>query len=358
MPTFDELSFSSVLNALQNVLGENSLQSVSIALGLFLGVYIVLRFIKHSIIGRLKELSKHSKFVYDDVVLQYLHGMQKWFLLLIALVIALQPLTLPDFVDTGLRVLFLIAVVYQVIVLLDELIFTAVNRHLSKEDGTNTLPGVFRVVIKLSLWIIGGLLIISNLGIDITSLVAGLGIGGLAVSLALQNILSDLFSSFSIAVDKPFEEGDFIIIGDHLGTVKHIGMKSTRLTALSGEEIVISNAELTSVRVRNYKKMQRRRILFSVGVTYDTPPEKLKKLNTIIREAVESQDNVEFDRTHFKEFGDSALLFEVVYYMTTSDYNTYMDTQENINLHIHEQCAKVEIEMAFPTQTVYVKKEE
>jgi len=219
-------------------------------------------------------------------------------------------------------------------------------------------PAIINVSVKFVLWAVGILLILSNLGINVNSLVAGLGIGGLAISLALQSVLGDLFSSVSIAVDKPFEEGDFIVVGEHKGTVKKIGLKTTRVEALQGEEIVLSNTELTTARVQNFKKMHRRRVLFHIGVTYDTPIEKLKKVEDIIEEACgEHKEKVEFDRVHFQEFGDSNLIFEVVYYMQVSDYNVYMDTQESINFKILEEFEKEGIEMAYPTQTLYVKKD-
>ena len=237
------------------------------------------------------------------------------------------------------------------------ILFILIGAQFRKRNPQSELPGIFRISIRFLLWSIGALLILSNAGVDITSLVAGLGIGGLAVSLALQNILSDLFASFSLAVDKPFEIGDFIVVGEHKGTVKHIGMKTTRITALEGEEVVISNAELTSARVQNYKKMQKRRIVMSIGVTYDTTPEKIERANAIVKDAISLQENAEFDRSHFKEFGNSALVFEIIFFMLTSDYTVYMDTQQAINMEIHQKFQEEGIEMAFPTQTVYVKSE-
>ena len=202
----------------------------------------------------------------------------------------------------------------------------------------------------------GLLLILSNLGFDITTLIASLGIGGVAIALAVQSILSDLFNSLSIYVDKPFTVGDFIIVGDHMGTVQKIGLKTTRIQALQGEEIVISNSELTSSRVRNFKQMQKRRIVFAFGVTYDTSTEKVKKIPEMVKNAIDPLEKAEYDRAHFKNFGDSSLDFEVVYYVLTGDYTEYMDIQQSINLRIMEEFEKEGIEMAFPTRTVHLVK--
>ena len=185
---------------------------------------------------------------------------------------------------------------------------------------------------------------------------AGLGIGGIAIAFALQNILSDIFASFSIYFDKPFKVDDFIIIGDDKGVVKKIGIKSTRIQTLQGEELVISNKELTESRVHNYKKMERRRIVFVFGVTYETPTEKVKKIPSIIKDIIEKTELADIDRVHFKEFADFSLNFEVVYYLKTSDYAEYMDTQQEINLAMKEHFEKEQIEFAYPTQTVFVHK--
>jgi small-conductance mechanosensitive channel len=200
------------------------------------------------------------------------------------------------------------------------------------------------------------LLILSNIGVNITSLIAGLGIGGLAIAFALQRILEDFFSSFSIYFDKPFEEGDFIIVGSDMGVVKHIGLKTTRLQTLQGQELVISNKELTDSRVNNYKKMKKRRIVFTFGVEYSTPVAKMKKINKIVEAIFKKIEGADLDRVHFKEFGDFSLNYEIVYYVKTGDYLEYMNIQQEINLTLKQQFEKENIEFAFPSQTIYMKK--
>ena len=209
-------------------------------------------------------------------------------------------------------------------------------------------------VLKLILAAIAVLLMLDNIpGVEITALVASLGIGGIAVALAVQNILSDLFASLSIVLDKPFVIGDFIIVDGYLGTVEHIGLKTTRLRSLSGEQLVFSNNDLLQSRVRNYKRMAERRIVFSFGVTYQTPADKLERIPELIRRLIESQETVRFDRAHFQGYGDFALNFEVVYYVLDPDYNRYMDIQQAINLEIFRTFRQEDVEFAYPTRTLY-----
>ncbi len=177
-----------------------------------------------------------------------------------------------------------------------------------------------------------------------------------SIAFALQSSLSDFFSAFSIYTDRHFEIGDFIVVGEYSGTVTNISIRSTRLKLLSGEELIFPNKELTSGSVRNFRKLEKRRITFTIGVTYDTSTEQLRKSPTIINEIVKNNKFAEVERVHFTEFGDFALKFLVSYYVTVADYTAYLDTQQNINLAIKEAFDREGIEMAFPTSTVYVKK--
>ena len=210
--------------------------------------------------------------------------------------------------------------------------------------------------LKAILWVVAVVLVLSNLGYNVSTLIAGLGIGGIAIAFALQNILGDLFASFAIYFDKPFQVGDYIIVDDDAGTVKHIGIKSTRIQSRQGEELIISNKELTEARVHNYKKMEKRRIVFTFGVIYETPTQKLKKIPNIIKEIVGKTETAEIDRVFFKEFGEFGLNFEIVYFLKSSDYALFVETQPKINLAIKDSFEKEGIEMAYPTQTVFVKK--
>jgi small-conductance mechanosensitive channel len=210
------------------------------------------------------------------------------------------------------------------------------------------------LITKFILWSSILLLALNNLGINVTSLIAGLGIGGVAVALAIQNILGDLFASLSIVLDKPFVIGDFLMIGDFMGSVEYIGLKTTRIRSLSGEQLVFSNSDLLGSRIRNYGRMFERRVVFSIGVTYQTPRERLKLIPEIIREAIESKSKTRFDRCHFMKYGDYALMFETVFYVLSPDYNAYMDIQQAIYFEIHERFEQEQIEFAYPTQKLFV----
>ncbi|HMN45496.1 MAG TPA: mechanosensitive ion channel family protein [Povalibacter sp.] len=213
---------------------------------------------------------------------------------------------------------------------------------------------IIAFIINVVIWALVAMLTLENLGVDITALVAGLGIGGIAVALAVQNVLGDLFASLSITLDRPFVVGDFLIVDDFLGSVEYIGIKSTRLRSLSGEQIIMANSDLLGSRVRNYGRMNERRVVFPTRVTYETPVELVEKVPALIRRIVEEQNNTRFDRSHFQKHAPGSLDFETVYYVLSADYNKYMDVQQAINLALHREFAKLGIEFAYPTQKLYV----
>ncbi|MBU1133767.1 MAG: mechanosensitive ion channel family protein, partial [Candidatus Omnitrophica bacterium] len=218
-----------------------------------------------------------------------------------------------------------------------------------------SLKGILGVV-KVIVWGLAIVFFLDNLGFKISSVIAGLGIGGVAVALAAQAVLKDLFSYFSIIFDRPFEVGDFIIVGEYLGAVEYIGIKTTRIRSLGGEQLIFSNTDLTDSRVRNYKRMEKRRVVFRLGVTYQTPQDKLKQIPKIVENIIKNVKDTMFDRAHFFSYGDFSLIFEVVYYVLGSDYNKYMDTQQEINFGLKEELEKQGVEFAYPTQTIYVNK--
>jgi small-conductance mechanosensitive channel len=209
----------------------------------------------------------------------------------------------------------------------------------------------------VSVWAIIFLLALDNLGVNITALVAGLGVGGIAVALAAQNIIGDLFASLSIVLDRPFVPGDFLAIDEFYGDVEKVGLKTTRMRSLSGEQIVFSNNDLLNSRIRNYGQMVERRIVFSVGVVYQTPHEKLQQIPSIIEDIIVKQELARFDRAHFKQYGDYSLNFEMVYYVESSDYRLFMDIQQAVNLEIFRRFAEEGIEFAYPTQTLFVDRQ-
>ena len=259
---------------------------------------------------------------------------------------------LGTFVFAAFVILFSFAVIRFLVAVVNELFRNAAVRteHL---DLSRIRP--LRSISIFLIWIAGLLFLLANLGFDITAVVAGLGIGGIAIALAAQALLGDLFAYFVILFDKPFELGDFLIFGDILGSVERIGVKTTRLRSLGGERIIVSNSDLTNSRVRNYKRMENRRVVFKVGVVYGTPLEQVKEIPALLRTAVEQEELAIFDRAHFASYGDWSLVFEVVYNVASPDYNLFMDIQERINLAIYESFSEREIEFAFPTQTVHLE---
>lgn len=335
----------------------NAVKSWVIALGVF-GLFLIAFKVLQSVISRrLKKLAEHTKTDLDDTLIVIIETIRPPFYFFLAFYLAINFLALSPFVQAAINTVLIIWVVYQAIVAVQVFINYIVRKSIEKEDKSNqaaiqTLSKIAKVV----LWLVGALFILSNLGVNVSSVLAGLGIGGIAIALALQNILGDLFSSFAIFFDKPFVVGDFIVVGEQWGVVEKIGIKTTRLRSLRGEEIVISNRELTSTLVLNFKQMKERRVLFKFGVTYDTPPEKLREIPDIVKNIVQSVKLARFDRTHFKHFEDSSLGFEAVYYVEAPDYAKYMDINQEIHFKIHEVFSEKGISMAFPTRTVHLHK--
>ncbi len=341
----------------ETVIFGNAIIDYVYATGVFFIFVILFKGFQFFILNKLKNLAKKTKTDLDDTFIRIVRNIKPHFYYFLAFYFATYSLAVSVFFKKIMVGFLVVLVVYQIIVALQILIDYAVGKRIDVSDDTTTDSALSTIakIAKISLWIIGVLLVLSNFGVNITSLVAGLGIGGIAIAFALQNILSDLFSSFAIYFDKPFQVGDFIKLGEDAGTVEKIGIKTTRLKTPQGEELVISNQELTSARIQNFKQMEERRGLFVIGVTYDTPKSRLEVIPVILKEIIESVDGIRFDRAHFKEFADSSLNFEIVYFVSTNNYMQYMDAQQEINLKILEKFEKEGIEFAFPTQTVYTK---
>ncbi|HKJ92378.1 MAG TPA: mechanosensitive ion channel family protein, partial [Longimicrobiales bacterium] len=270
-----------------------------------------------------------------------------------------QLLQLPSKTAAGARIAVFFAFLLQLAlwgnVFIARLIHNYAKKRLEDDAAMATTVRFAGFLARMTLWIVIVLVAMDNLGIQITTLVAGLGVGGVAVALAVQNVLGDLFASLSIVLDKPFVIGDFIIVGDLMGTVEHVGLKTTRLRSLGGEQLVFSNSDLLNSRIRNYKRMFERRIVFSFGVLYQTPRETLEKIPGVVREIIEALEDTRLDRAHFARFGPSSLDFEVVYYVLKPDYNTYMDRQQAINLELMRRFEDMGVEFAYPTQTIFLE---
>ena len=352
METFQEL--------LKQTFWSNTVQSYLIAFGIFIALIIIFKIFEKIILIQIEKWAKKTTTDIDDEAVKILESIPDAFYMLISVYIALQFLVVNITVSKILNALLIILIIFWGTKAVSNLIEFALYKMSSKKGEKRTEKNstyfALSLVAKIILWTTGILLLLSNLGVNITALVASLGIGGIAIALALQNILGDIFSSFSIYFDKPFEIGDYIVIGDQKGTVKRIGLKTTRVQSLQGEEIVISNRELTSAQIRNFKKMKKRRITFEIHATYDTPSAKSKKIIKIIKYIFKKVKLCTLDRVHFKEFGSSALIFEIVYFIDSAEYGDYMDKQQEMNFAIKKEFEKEGIEMAFPTQTLHVNR--
>jgi small-conductance mechanosensitive channel len=338
----------------------NTLKTWTIALSVALASFVILSIFKKVIYRQFRARAERTTADIDDFIADLIGRIEFFFLLMIAVFLGSGFLSLPSTVRTVINKLMVIALLFQGAIWGNGLFdcWRERSRKQKKEEDAASLTTyeALGFLVRVVLWSIVLLLVLDNLGVNITALVAGLGVGGIAVALALQNILGDLFAHISIILDKPFVLGDFIIVDNHLGTVEHIGIKTTRLRSLSGKQIVFANSDLLKSRIKNYKQMEERRAVFSLGVTYQTPAEKLAAIPGMIREAIEAQDLTRFDRSNLKEFGNFSLNFENVYYIQTPDYNKYMNIQEAINLAILRRFEEEGIEFAYPTQTIIMEK--
>lgn len=294
----------------------------------------------------------------DDAAAGVLNATGRWFVAVVALLAGAQALSVPESGAVMLARGLALAVILQAGLWLNAGIRGWLQGYVGERRGVDataaTTAAILGFVARIVLWSLVLLMVLDNLGFDVTALVASLGIGGVAVALAVQNILGDVFASLAIALDKPVVIGDFIVVGDVMGTVERVGLKTTHLRSLSGELIVLPNSDLLSSRIRNYKRMFERRVLFSFGVTYQTPPASLQRIPGLVRDIITGQELARFDRAHLAVFGASALEFEVVYFVRDPDYNKYMDVQQQINFGLIAALDEAGVEFAYPTQTIHL----
>ncbi len=305
--------------------------------------------------------TKKTKTTLDDNILSAVKAIIIIMIVIFGIEYALSPLSILEPYNETLNGVFLVLQIMLgafAVTRVANIIIDWYDSKTANKEGKNShhLLFLLKKIIQILVFIFAILIILYVFQVDLTGAVVGLGVGGIAIAFALQSTLSDFFSAFSIYFDRPFEIGDFIVVGDYSGTVTNIGVKSTRLRLLQGEELVISNKELTNASVRNFRKLEKRRVTFTLGVTYDTKSEKLRKISEIIKNIFESVELADLDRVNFTEFGDFSLKFLIIYYVNSSDWGKYLETQESINFAIKEAFEREGIEMAFPTNTVYLKK--
>lgn len=341
-----------------SILG-NTVLSYLTSLAIFIAGMAIVYVFKRQVLSRLKKWADSTETSADDLLVK---GIEKSLVPVAyfgVFYIALHTLTLSQEFKNGLR----IATIVLLTVLVVRAFIYAVNfgleSYLKKSADSSgsekQLRGI-RGLVNFVIWVIALVFLLDNLGVKISAVVAGLGIGGIAVALAAQAVLGDLFSYFVIFFDKPFEIGDSIVVGDKAGVVEQVGIKTTRIRAVGGEQLVFSNKDLTDSCVHNFKKMEKRRIVFKLGVIYQTTAEQLKAIPPMVKDIIDKQADATYDRGHFAAYGDFSLNFEFVYFVNGSDYTKYMDIQQAINLAIFESFEKAKIEFAYPSQTLFVSK--
>lgn len=331
---------------------------------IFIVSIVILKIFQMIILSKLHKLALRTKTDFDDVLIEVFKKIKPPFYFFASVYLSTRVLSIADIVTKVLFFLFVVAIVFEVIQALARLMdyFTRkyIERNKEKDEDTQhaeSMARLMQLIVKVVLWFVGIILILSNLGVNVSSLIAGMGIGGIAIALALQTVLGDLFSAFSIYIDKPFKVGDRIQVGTDFGTVEKVGMKTTRIRTLQGEQLIISNQELTNTRVQNYRRMEKRRSKFSLGVLYETPAEKLEAIPKIIEEIIDKNESARFDRCHFVDYGDFSLLFEIVFFVDSGDYGKFLEAKQNINMEIFKRFDKEGIGFAYPTQKIFVDKE-
>lgn len=337
----------------------NSLEAWLVAGIAFAVIAAVLVIVRTILARRLEKIAARTATTADDAIVDLLRRTRYFFILTAAVAGAAIFLDLPTRALAVGHLLGTIALILQIAIWGNGLITFWFRNYAERKADTDlssrTTIAAFSFVARVILWVMLALVALDRLGFNVTTLITGLGVGGIAIALAVQNVLGDLFAALAIVLDKPFVVGDTISVDNFTGTVEHIGLKTTRIRNLSGEQVIFSNADLLKSRIRNFKRMQERRVVFNTGVSYDTPPDVIARIPSMLREAVEAQQQVRFDRSHFTVFGDSALQFETVYFVLTSDYLVYANTNHAVNLAILRRFADQGIEFAYPTRTIVLK---
>jgi small-conductance mechanosensitive channel len=336
-----------------------SMGNLAMAAFAAIAVYLAMTLALRVAISRLGRLAAHTSARADDGIVAVLGSTSHGLIALAALLVGLGMLDLPERWASRVGQLWFLALALQVALWANRAVSITLRRHTERHSapGVHTATAAATLIswgVRTLIWAMVLLAMLSNMGVNITAFVASLGVGGVAVALAAQSVLGDLFASVAIAVDKPFEVGDFVTLGNVAGTVEMVGVKTTRIRSLSGEQVVMSNAELLKQTVSNYKRLLERRIVFTFGLTYDTTPDQAEEVPRIVKSIVESSDKLRFDRAHFKGFGESSLDYEVVYIVLDPDYTLYMNEQQRINLELMRKLAELGTSFAFPTRTLYV----
>lgn len=344
------------MNLWDKIFFGNSTRDWLIAAAIIAVSFILIQALKRSVLKRLQKWANRTIFTFDNFLVTAIERTVIPFLYFAAIFVAFGYLTFNTSANNIIRVARLFIITFFILSLITSAIQYFIFAFLDKQENSEMKKkqaGSLIIILKVIVWILGLVFLINNLGYNVTTIITGLGIGGIAVALAAQAVLADFFSYFVIFFDRPFEIGDFIIVDNKvIGAVEHIGIKTTRIRANSGEQIICSNKDLTDSRVHNYKRMLRRRVVFGFGVSFQTSIDQIKMIPGIIKQIIESTDDATFDRSHFSAIGDYSMKFETVYYIESPDFNLYMDAQQKIYLQLLEIFEKENIQFAYPTQTL------
>lgn len=320
------------------------------------GVYAALVLIRGALSRRLGVVASRTATDWDDLAVEVVRRARWFFLLAVAVYAATRIAQVPDELRRVLGAVYVVAALLQAGVWGNGIIGFVADRYVRLKAGGDAGTGATIRAVgyagRFVLWMLLVVTALQNFGVNVTALVTGLGIGGIAIALAVQNILADLFAALAIVLDKPFVVGDAIQVDDVNGTIEHIGLKTTRIRSLSGEQIVISNADLLRSRVRNYRRMEQRRALFNLELSHDTPADKIAAIPSLVRQVVESQPLARFDRSHFLAIGAGGHRIETVYFVLDADYGRYADIQQAINLEIVRRFQRDQIQFDFGTRSI------
>ncbi|MBU0731319.1 mechanosensitive ion channel family protein [Patescibacteria group bacterium] len=329
----------------------NTLYNIFLALMAFILLFLVFWLAQRFLLRHFDRLAKKTKSKIDDVALQVIRTLKPPFYFFLAFYLALSYLVLNPVIQKVIDYMLLIWVAYQAVMAMQiviDFIFMKKIIKEQKDENTRTALKNINTLIRFAIWIIGIMLVLANMGVNITSLIAGLGVAGIAVAFALQNILSDLFSSFSIYFDKPFIVGDYISAKDISGTVVKIGIKSTRLKSDTGEEIVVANNDLTSKAVHNFGHIDERRTKVNLTMSPETKHDKLAAIPQIITEVIKEVPNIRLDRVHFTGLNDLGYLYDLVYFTESPEFKVHLDAQQDIYLKLKQSFDKAGINFSFP----------
>lgn len=329
--------------------------------GILIGLMLV-RLFQVFIIRRLRRIFAATATTWDDLLVSVLERDVIPALYVLIVYLGVRDFSMKASVQDGLRSLVTVILTLLMIRVAMAVVNHSIRAYLQRQGSDQTaareknLNGIITMV-KIVVWVLGFILLLDNLGIKVSAFVAGLGITGIAIALAAQTILGDLFAYFVIFFDQPFEVGHVIKVDNYQGEVEHIGLKTTRLRSGDGEQIIVSNKFLTDSRVQNFKRMHRRRVVFGLDVEYATPPETLRAIPELIKGQFARFSDVTFERCHFKQFADVGLRFETSYVVETPDFGRYMDIQHETNLGLQEEFAKAGIRFAMPTRVVRLRRD-